>query len=371
MCAVTRNDDGIRGSVQGRGHALCAGSTSVTFAAYNPITFMNRHDFLKQPDVDAFIDWLANTLATMRVALHVAESPYNPVRIDHAAVGVEDVLRHYCWKASWKDARSGETVRSSDWSSTRQSLARLSEWLRETVSSGDDDAACLAAKQVLYWGGVRGAIPFVERLTRERRLCAYIGELAPLFALDGDQQITVLNRTNVERFDAGLTKIHALLDITGSPIYDSRVGAAFAMLYALFRAQRGAPQDQTFEPLRFPSGPARGAQIRDPGRLGMTRAPQFYTSRVSDEDWARWQLKAGWIICAVLEKTTLFADEGTGLSDLASRAHAFEASMFMLGYDLRNLQGGLSETDPGVPPVGKKPDGIIGEGLDDREVALG
>jgi hypothetical protein len=349
MCAITRKCDGIRGSVQGRGHALCTGSTPVTFSAYSPITFMNRNDFLKQADVDAFIDWLSNTLPTLRVALRVAESPYNPVRIDHAAVGAEDVLRHYCWKASWKDARSGETVRSSDWSSTRQSLARLSEWLRETVLSGDDEAACLAAKAVLIWGGVRGAIPFVDRLTRERRLCVYIRELAPLFALDGDQQVTALDATNVERFDAGLTKIHALFDTTGSPIYDSRVGAAFAMLYGLFRDRRGAPEDRASAPLRFPSGLARGAQIRNPGDLGMTRAPQFYTNRVSYEDWARWQLKTGWIIRAVLEKTTLFADEGAGLSDLAARAHAFEASMFMLGYDLRCLQDGLPETHRSAP----------------------
>jgi len=328
--------------------ALCPAGT-VTFAAYNPNTFMNRHDLLKQPDVDAFIDWLSNTLPTLRVALRVAESPYNPARIDHVAVGAEDVLRHYCWKASWKDARSGETVRSSDWTSTRQSLARLSEWLRETVLSGDDEAACLAAKAVLTWGGVRGAIPFVDRLTRERRLCAYIRELAPLFALDGDQHVTALDATNVERFDAGLTKIHALFDTTGSPIYDSRVGAAFAMLYALFRDRRGAPEDRASAPLRFPSGLARGAQIRNPGDLGMTRAPQFYTNRVSYEDWARWQLKTGWIIRAVLEKTTLFADEGAGLSDLAARAHAFEASMFMLGYDLRCLQDGLPETHRGAP----------------------
>ncbi|MGV7240630.1 hypothetical protein [Caballeronia sp. M23-90] len=171
-----------------------------------------------------------------------------------------------------------------------------------------------------------------------------------MFALDGDQQITALTASNVERFDAGLTKIHALFDTTGSPIYDSRVGAAFAMLYARFRAQLDAAQVRGFDALRFPSGLARGAQIRNPGSIGLARAPQFYTPQVSYEDWARWQVKTGWIIRAVLERTTLFVGEGAGLDDFAARAHAFEAAMFMLGYDLRNLQDDIPEQHRGVAP---------------------
>lgn len=311
---------------------------------------MNRHKFLKQPHVDAFVGWLSKTLPTLHVSLRVGKSRFNPVRIDHDAVGIEDVLLQYCWNTSWTDARSGDTISSSDWLSTRRSIKLLSEWLRETVLSGDDESACLATRAILVWGGVRGAVPFIERLTRERRLCSYVRKLAPLFALDGDQQITALTASNVERFDAGLTKIHALFDTTGSPIYDSRVGAAFAMLYARFRAQLDAAQDHGFDALRFPSGLARGAQIRNPGSIGLARAPQFYTPQVSYEDWARWQVKTGWIIRAVLERTTLFAGEGAGLDDFAARAHAFEAAMFMLGYDLRNLQDDIPEQHRGVAP---------------------
>ncbi|WP_158934074.1 hypothetical protein [Burkholderia sp. S171] len=300
---------------------------------------MNRIQFLAQPQVAAFIKWLCDTLPELPVSLRIERSRFNSKEIDIVASGLEDVLRQYSWNASWQDVRTGERVASSDWVSTRKALVRLSEWLRESVVRGDDSGARSAAIEVLRWGGVRGAIAFIERLARENALCGYLQRLGPLFALDGNQDISALDATIVQRFDAGLTKVHALFDKTGSPIYDSRVGAAFAMLYEMFRSDVKHPDGRPFSPLGFPSGSARGQQIRDPGEFGMASAPQFYTNRVTRDEWARWQLRTGWIIREVLANTSLFASEasGHGESGLAARAHAFEASMFMIGYDLRCL----------------------------------
>jgi hypothetical protein len=301
---------------------------------------MDRNKFL-QGDVAAFVEWLAMCLPTLEVRLRFARSQFVPEGIDAAASGIEDVLAHYHWRACWKDSRTGETVESGDWVSTRASLERLSAWLRESVARGDELSAAKAARGVLRWGGVRGAIPFIEAAVRRNALCAYLNELAPLLALDGQQTLDALHRGNVQRFDSGMTKIHALFDTTGSPIFDSRVGAALAKLYEMFRrdslrdgVERGS--------LGFPSGSARGRQIRNPGDLGLNYAasPQFHTSQVRREDWARWQLRAGWIIRAVLKKNgELFANEpaGEAASHMAARCHAFEAALFMIGYDLRSL----------------------------------
>ncbi len=198
-----------------------------------------------------------------------------------------------------------------------------------------------AAREVLRWGGVRSAIPFIESKVRQNAWCAYLRELAPLFALDGDQTLEGLHGGNVHRFDSGLTKIHALLDTTGSPIYDSRVGAALAMLHEMFRCDARSNGIQ-HDALGFPSGPARGRQMRNPGELGFTASPQFYKHQVPREEWARWQLRAGWIIRAVLDQTELFVNESASgvASHLAARCHAFEAALFMIGYDLASLADG-------------------------------
>ncbi|MDR6201877.1 hypothetical protein [Paraburkholderia graminis] len=301
---------------------------------------MNRGEFL-QGDVAAFVTWLCKRLPTLEVRLRFARSKFVPDGIDAVAIGIEQVLGHYSWSVSWTDRRSGSRVVSDDWASTRSSLNRLSVWLRESVASGDEAAAGQAAREVLCWGGVRGAIPFIDAKVRDELLCVYLRGLAPLFSLEGDQHLDALNADNVHRFDAGMTKIHSLLDTSGSPIYDSRVGAALALLHEMFRHET-EHEGVKHGPLAFPSGRARGQQIRDPGDLGLAPAPQFYKPHVPRYEWARWQLRAGWIIREVLQRTTLFESESAdgAIGNMAARCHAFEASLFMIGYDLRSLTGG-------------------------------
>ncbi|MFM0375790.1 hypothetical protein PQQ72_02045 [Paraburkholderia strydomiana] len=305
---------------------------------------MNREEFLAQSSVQGFVTWLVQRLPELSVRLRVAHSKYVPGGIDDQVYGIEAVLVRYQWRASWCEPRTGKSVESGDWASTRSSLERLGAWLRESVSNGDELEAGAAAREILRWGGVRSAIPFIDAKVRKNEWCAYLKELAPLFALDGDQTLDALHAGNVQRFDSGMTKIHALFDMTGSPIYDSRVGAAMAMLYEMFRGEVGRDGVE-HDALGFPSGPARGRQVRNPVGLGLTASPQFYT-QVAPEDWARWQLKTGWIIRAVLEQTSLFTSEpaSEAASHIAARCHAFEAALFMIGYDLRSLGG-----DDGIP----------------------
>lgn len=62
--------------------------------------------------------------------------------------------------------------------------------------------------------------------------------------------------------------------------------------------------------------------------------------------WAQAKIRLGWLLDCVLEKNAkLFANE-------PSRMHAFEASLFMIGYDVRCLlEGGAAER----PRTGHKP----------------
>ena len=297
---------------------------------------MKRKQFLAQPEVQSFIAWLEANLPTLTFKLRFKSSKFVPDGLVTDVQGFEQVLEHYCWKASWLDTHPS-AVDSQTWPETRRSLGQLREWLTSAVNAGDEQQALQACLQILRWGGVRGAIPFLHRLAANNELSRYLKKLAVLVSLDGSNDLDDLDTSSVERFDAGLTKIHALLDISGSPIYDSRVGAAIAMLYSMFRQQwvgGGKPL------LAFPSGAARGSQIRNPGAfLNGLAAPQF--SAIDYAEWARWQVRLGWIIRDLLERTKWFAEQGS----MPARCHAFEASLFMLGYDLRCF-GAMLATDP-------------------------
>ncbi|RQS71938.1 hypothetical protein DID96_11635 [Burkholderia sp. Bp8963] len=309
---------------------------------------MDRKAFLEQSHVAEFVTWLVEHLPTLPVHLRFASSKFVPGGLDIRVNGIEAVLAQYCWRSAWIDPDTERRIESQDWETTRATLQRLSVMLREAVAKGDDERAGAVAREILRWGGVFSAIPFIESKVRQRAFCAYLKSLAPLFALDGSQTTDDLHARNVERFDAGLTKVHALFDTTGSPIYDSRVGAALAMLYELFRrdAERIGVR---YDPLGFPSGQARGAQIRNPGDLGFAAAPQFYTNQMPRERWAGWQVRAGWIIRAVLERKALFASEPhvDGADLIAAQCHAFEAALFMIGYDIRSVAGSGSGVGEG------------------------
>lgn len=290
---------------------------------------MDRNTFLGQPDVRGFIDWLCMTLPKLDVHLRFRSSQFVKGGLNKKVVGIESVHALYCWGSGWKDYQTGQWVASTDWPSTKISLQLLRDRLATALASKCEDTTYKACRAVLQWGGVRGAVPFLGQLRQQGKLVHYLESCRPLFSLTTGQKLSQLNSSSILRFDAGLTKIHSLIDTTGSPIYDSRVGAAIAMLYALYRAGATVPPL-----LSFPSGAARGAQIRDPGALGYAKAPQFFSSSVSAHRWAQSQLELGWIIQETLvQAPTLFSG---GLSE---RCHAFEAALFMIGYDIRCLVG--------------------------------
>ncbi|WP_122432811.1 hypothetical protein [Pseudomonas viridiflava] len=297
---------------------------------------MKREQFLAQPEVESFVAWLAVNLPTLTFNLRFKSSKFVPGGLQADVRGFEQVLKHYRWKASWQDTNQS-SMDSQTWAETQRSLGQLREWLTRAVDIADEQQALQACLQILRWGGVRGAIPFLHRLAAKSELSGYLQKMAGLMSLDRDNNLNDLDAISVERFDAGLTKIHALLDTSGSPIYDSRVGAAIGMMYSLFR-QRWMGGGKPL--LAFPSGAARGSQIRNPGAfLNGLPAPQF--SVIDYAAWARWQVRLGWIIRALLERTDWFAEQGA----LPARCHAFEASLFMLGYDLRCF-GVTLATDP-------------------------
>lgn len=290
---------------------------------------LDRTAFLAQADVCDFIDWLVANLPRLDVHLRFAPSRFVPGGLDQRVRGIQDVLHHYHWANSWFDYQNSVVIQSDDWASTTTSLLLLRDRLQTALNVQQSSATVLkACEAVLTWGGVRGALPFLRRMDHLGQLVNYLQACQPLFSLTGGQNLAHLNASTILRFDAGLTKIHALADSSGSPIYDSRVGAAIAMLYALYQRTASA-----VPALHFASGSARGQQVRNPGDLGFARAPQFFTAAVPAARWAQCQVELGWILRETLKRSPRLV-EG---SSVEGQCHALEAALFMIGYDLNCL----------------------------------
>ncbi|MCT6995084.1 hypothetical protein M1731_23055, partial [Salmonella enterica subsp. enterica serovar Javiana] len=89
---------------------------------------MQREQFLAQPEIESFIAWLAANLPTLTFKLRFKSSKFVPGGLTADVQGVEQVLGHYCWKASWQDAHQC-SVDSRTWAETQRSLGQLREWL--------------------------------------------------------------------------------------------------------------------------------------------------------------------------------------------------------------------------------------------------
>ncbi len=295
---------------------------------------LDRAQFLALPDIAAFIAWLAANLPTLPVHLKLRKSQFVPQAVDVTLIGLEQVRDHYQWKGTWPIVQRQLSILRSD--------------LQAAVQAGDDEAAYLASVAILDWGNVPKSTSFLETLRCDRKLVPYLTTRARLLSPVGTQQITELSKPIFFKFNSGLTKVHALLDGHGSPIYDGRVGAAIAMLYHLYRQSDLAVGQADHQV--FAWGPGMEVQqetvlrqIRNPRLLGYAGTPQLLGHQ-SPHLWARRQLILSWIIREVLQNSRLFEADQT---DLAGRCHAFEAGLFTLGYDLRALvPGGWAVPDP-------------------------
>ncbi len=299
---------------------------------------MNREEFLNQPDVAAFVRWLIEHLPIIPIHLKLLSSQFVPGGLDIQVQGIEAVNDQYRWKGSW--------------STVKGRLAVLRADLKSAVRASDQDRTYGACAAVLDWGNVPKSKGFLEHLSRKGTLVSYLTIRRPFLSPTGSQKLSELTKPLFSKFNSGLTKVHALLDVDGSPIYDGRVGAAIALLYHVYRQTPEATHAGAATHRWFAWGPGidnpysgRIRQIRDPAMLGRgyEGTPQLL-SHQSPHLWAQRQVILGWIMRSVLNKTTWF---GGDTIDLAERCHAFEAGLFMIGYDLRALvPNGWSIPDP-------------------------
>lgn len=284
-----------------------------------------------------FIQWLSTKLRTVRVSLSIPKSSRNPLVIKRELTGIESVLGAYSWKSFWID-KTGQRVDSQSWITTKDSLRALSSNLRSLCASKEstDRDILEACKSILVWGGERdatkGASRFLDSLVADRKLKAYLNEVKEVFRLDS--KFGPL-RGQVAEMNSMLTKIHALMSDDGLPIYDSRVAAAAASFVEIYsrdvQSNFVCPRELIF-PAVGGGGERRSVSRLFPDCI-KPRVLRYGQPRTSHE-WALAKWHLGRVFRDLLDHDSrLFASEGNS----SERAHALEASFFMIGYDVRCL----------------------------------
>lgn len=296
---------------------------------------MNRSQFLADPDVIAFINWLALRLPTLPVRLSVPFHPrYVPVKggVSANLIGVDAVTTAYMWRAT------GMT--NGDWPTTQTHCSALAQMIRTAVVNGDPVATLQSAWKIIEWGGGNqstGAFVFLDRM--QARVVPYLRTTESVFRLaTADTGMLV---PPVEQMNAMLTKVHAFLATDGLPIYDSRVAAAIATLVEMWRRatlpSHTLPATPIPVALNFPSLSSRGKRRRTVAikfhDAVLPKHLQGYTTSTA-RAWSCAKIRLGWLMEALLcKQSAVYASVGA----LSDRMRALEAALFMIGYDVTCL----------------------------------
>lgn len=302
---------------------------------------MDRKQFLEDPEVAEFVTWLAGFAGGLPVNLDIGRSGRVPPGVVKMVHGFDGVIETYVWRAKWTD-EGGALVESLCWDSTARSLQRLGARLREALASKSDETAMRACHAIFEWGGERnssvGARRFLKAKHVSGQLVTYLKAASEAFRLSSGR---LEQLGAIEKVNSMLTKVYALASDDGLPIYDSRVAAAIACLVELFRLKNRRTWQHVPAELLFPT---MGASPRR-RLIGLHRdaliskgATISYTQADSSVRWASAKLRLGWIAESMLRQAPQLLS-----AQPHSRLHAFEASLFMIGYDVRCLTPNLNE----------------------------
>jgi hypothetical protein len=293
---------------------------------------MDKTTYLSLPEVKGFISWLINALPSLQVYLKIKQSRFVPVCVDVRLNSFSQIIDCYVWKSNGS--------KTGDWNETNLLVKSLSQALGAAVQAKNNAHAISVCDTILAWGGDRnpavGASPFLHSMAPDT-LCNYISNVGSQF---------ILNSANLDELappvtlmNSMLTKVHAMYATDGLPIYDSRVAAAIASLVELWRRCADDSGNALPQSLAFPATMKNRSvtcifpDAAPPGVLAYGAANVGTTAK----RWSAAKVRLGWIIEDLLVKSPDLLLQGKNLP-LADKIRAFEASLFMIGYNVKCLK---------------------------------
>lgn len=178
------------------------------------------------------------------------------------------------------------------------------------------------------------AQPFLKDLHRNGRLVDYLASCQRGLQLAHADEGGLA--PPVRMMNSMLTKVHALAADDGLPIYDSRVAVAIASLVELYRRERSCKWTRVPECLRFPSLD-RAREVTACFEQSLSHGSCAGRGPQTTGPWTGAKVRLGWILEASLTDNNLFSSNELGVQAVPDRMHAFEAGLFMIGYDARCL----------------------------------
>lgn len=309
---------------------------------------MNKVSFLQDEDVQKFILWSRDFLRKdLKVNLNItSKGTHNAGPINVQLKGLDEVTKHYMWRSTWISS-DGIRQTSDNWETTSAYLSSLGKNLRMAIRQGDNEFAFKVCKKIIEWGGDRnpnvGATEFLRLKYEDKTLVSYLSTVQLKLNLDTADYSAL---EGIGEMNAMLTKVHAIGSSDGLPIYDSRVAGAIACLIELYFIKNDPGRACLPSTLTFKStDSAERRQVT--GLVSTQRIPGIITRSVSESgkkqraiDWSAAKIRLGWLMSSILEneessKDPIFSKE---IIQNGKSMHAFEAALFMIGFDVSCLR---------------------------------
>lgn len=319
--------------VIGRYHWLLGLLPSLIFG----MGIMTKAKYLQDTNVLAFLKWLRER---QKPNGFVHEYYDGYARKNWKCASLHEAFKKYHWKGR-------------DYAETSGTLANYSDRLIDAFTRRDLGELSTVWTEIYAWGGL-GIFPFFQNYLNIHTAEDRYRELKALLAWWDDPSLNYQNDAGL-KIDSALTKVYSLF-LKNFVIYDGRVGAAMGLLVRRFFEDNPS----LFHEKNWSEGHALyfayGDGQRDKkGRLlNQSRDPSDEHGGISfsrlKNDWCRMQMnvKTSWIVDSVV------GDKDSPFYKMADGHRAFEAALFMIGYDLGGPGHGIpsaNSTPRQTPPL--------------------
>ncbi|MGC9561415.1 hypothetical protein [Brachymonas sp. M4Q-1] len=293
---------------------------------------MLKAAYLSAPHVQDFIAWVSNNLCNSTFAHSYINRKSKKA---WSCSSLCDAYHKYHWPATPTPlVRAHSSVTAGTTFATNAAiLSVLQAELNTGLSANNLKQVTDAAVDVMTWGGVRlGNVSWLLRPSTQKELLDIL-QTTRTALNSGDTGHPPLTASSL-RFNAGMSKIYSLI-CDDFIIYDSRVGAALGWMVVKFCTSHhlhAVPAE-----LNFPWSPAKeSAHALNPKQRNPSTTLLQFQRLKSGPHHAEWNLKASWILDAILKHPTTAACTTACFHALAPNQHlrALEAALFMIGYDL-------------------------------------
>lgn len=282
---------------------------------------MTKQEFLAKSEVRDFIAFLKLKIETDNSFLHSykLKKPKNGL---WKCTSLYDAYKQYCWPFKFVATSNGVLKPVNDLEQNERLLEKFKKDLRTSLFNNNEDDFKRNCIAVLQWGGV---LPHNKK--RIESTFNIIGVFKHAMSVFTKPNIDTNDKFENIHMNAGYTKIYSLL-LDDFIIYDGRVGAALGLLSRLFLEEN----NYTVMPntLHFAFGAPKIAKSNISETLKRNPSSNLFkfsslannSSRHIDNN-----IRANWLLNQVALESK-FSIEKNPLRSL-------EASLFMIGYDVR------------------------------------